>query len=109
VRDSRTGFSLSDFDFCGIERKQNRLKPVLLSLGLPVSDSDSPRSKIGRGHVHEYDMRALALGAGLFHKHLRNALGDFALLVDCASFEPCDVHVWHFSILLKDPTNWIAA
>ena len=82
---------------------------VLRSLGLPVGDGDSSRCKIGGGHVHKYDMGALALGAGLFHKHLRNALGDFALLVDCASFEPCDVHVWHFSILLKNRAKWIAA
>lgn len=48
-------------------------------------------------------MRALALGASLFDEHLRYALCDFALLIDRASLESRNVHVRHFSILLKGP------
>ena len=79
------------------------IRAASLWLGLPVSNGDSSRGKICGGHVHEYDVRALALGARLFHQHFRNALGDFALLVDRASLKPRDMHVWHFSIPLKVP------
>jgi hypothetical protein len=50
-------------------------------------------------------MRALALGARLFDEHFRYALSDFALLINRAPLEPRDMHVWHFSILLKIHAN----
>ena len=50
-------------------------------------------------------MGALALGTSFFHEHLRYALGDFAFLIDRAPFEPCDVHIRHFGILLRIPDD----
>jgi len=72
---------------------------------LLVGDGNSSRCKIGAGHVHEYDVGALALGTRFFHEDLRYALGDFALLIDGAPLEPRDVHIWHFSILPRIRTT----
>jgi hypothetical protein len=43
-----TGFSLCGFDFCGIQQKSHRLKPVLPVLGMMVTDSSIASHQLDR-------------------------------------------------------------
>src|SRR4029077_14834732 len=70
-----------------------------------IRDKHSSRRKIRVRNIHEHDVRRFGLGPRFFHQPFRDALDNFALLIDRAPRQPCNMHIRHFVFLLVRSTR----